>query len=36
MSFFVMSLADLVGTGVDELKESAYTPLYISDFYRID
>ena len=29
MVFFVMSFADLVGTGVDELKQSADTPLYI-------
>ncbi|RUA09578.1 MAG: MFS transporter [Flavobacteriia bacterium] len=29
MAFFVMSFADLVGTGVDELKQSADTPRYI-------
>lgn len=29
LSFFVMSFADLVGTGVDELKQSADTPRYI-------
>ncbi|MCK5815267.1 MAG: MFS transporter [Flavobacteriaceae bacterium] len=29
MVFFVMSFADLVGTGVDELKQSADTPLYV-------
>ena len=29
MAFFVMSFADLVGTGVDELKQSANTPRYI-------
>ena len=29
MAFFVMSFVDLVGTGVDELKQSADTPLYI-------
>jgi len=29
LSFFVMSFADLVGTGVDELKQSAETPRYI-------
>lgn len=29
MAFFVMSFADLVGTGVDELKQSAETPRYI-------
>ena len=27
--FFVMSFADLVGTGVDELKQSASTPRYV-------
>jgi len=29
MAFFVMSFADLVGTGVDELKQSADTPRYV-------
>ena len=29
MSFFVMSFIDLVGTGVDELKQSSETPGYI-------
>ena len=29
MAFFVMSFADLVGTGVDELKQSSDTPRYI-------
>ena len=29
MAFFIMSFADLVGTGVDELKQSANTPRYI-------
>jgi len=29
MAFFVMSFADLVGTGVDELKQSAKTPRYV-------
>ncbi len=29
LSFFVMSFADLVGTGVDELKQSADTPRYV-------
>ena len=29
LSFFVMSFIDLVGTGVDELKQSAETPRYI-------
>ena len=29
LAFFVMSFADLVGTGVDELKQSADTPRYI-------
>ncbi|MEN8117785.1 MAG: MFS transporter [Bacteroidota bacterium] len=29
LAFFVMSFADLVGTGVDELKQSAETPRYI-------
>lgn len=29
MAFFVMSFVDLVGTGVDELKQSAETPRYI-------
>ncbi len=29
MSFFVMSFVDLVGTGVDELKQSTETPRYI-------
>ncbi len=29
MAFFVMSFADLVGTGVDELKQSAEIPRYI-------
>ncbi len=29
MSFFVMSFADLVGTGVDELKQSTETPRYV-------
>ncbi len=29
MAFFVMSFADLVGTGVDELKQSSNTPRYI-------
>ena len=29
MAFFVMSFADLVGTGVDELKQSANTPRYV-------
>lgn len=29
MSFFVMSFIDLVGTGVDELKQSSSTPQYI-------
>ncbi len=29
MSFFVMSFIDLVGTGVDELKQSSETPAYI-------
>ena len=29
LAFFVMSFADLVGTGVDELKQSATTPRYI-------
>lgn len=29
MAFFVMSFADLVGTGVDELKQSSETPRYI-------
>ncbi len=29
LSFFVMSFADLAGTGVDELKQSASTPRYI-------
>lgn len=29
MVFFIMSFADLVGTGVDELKQSADTPRYI-------
>ncbi|MEN8119703.1 MAG: MFS transporter [Bacteroidota bacterium] len=29
MAFFVMSFNDLVGTGVDELKQSADTPRYI-------
>lgn len=29
MSFFVMSFIDLVGTGVDELKQSSETPQYV-------
>ena len=29
MAFFVMSFVDLVGTGVDELKQSSETPRYI-------
>ncbi|MEN8225644.1 MAG: MFS transporter, partial [Bacteroidota bacterium] len=29
LAFFVMSFVDLVGTGVDELKQSAETPRYI-------
>ena len=29
MAFFVMSFIDLVGTGVDELKQSANTPRYV-------
>ena len=29
MSFFVMSFADLAGTGVDELKKGTDTPLYV-------
>lgn len=29
MSFFVMSFIDLVGTGVDELKQSSDTPAYV-------
>jgi fucose permease len=29
LSFFIMSFIDLVGTGVDELKQSADTPRYI-------
>ncbi|MEN8247986.1 MAG: hypothetical protein ABFS32_03580 [Bacteroidota bacterium] len=33
MAFFVMSFADLAGTGVDELKQSAEPPVTYCNYY---